>query len=209
MKGTPEFVGSVAGPEGVEVDILFVPVFGGEDELADLPGLDEATGGEIGRARSKGEFRSKLYERFITRLVSGPYRAARVALVGAGRRSEINAERLRRVAAACGYTARLRSIRSAGWIVRGGLDALDAAAHAADGFSTAEFDTGTYKSSDTEAGTFVERVVIVATDANPAALTQAVFRGRTIGECANWARSQANEPANILTPRRWAWPFVS
>jgi leucyl aminopeptidase len=194
----------VAGPEGVEVDMLFVPVFEGDDNLSDLPGLDEATGGEIGRARSEGEFRGKLYERFIARMVSGPYRAARVAFVGAGRKSEINAERLRRIAAACGYTARLRSIRSAAWIVRGGLEVLNAAAHAADGFSSAEFDSGTHKSSDPDAGKFVDRVIIVAPGADPAALTQAVFRGRTVGECANWARSLANEPANILTPREFA-----
>jgi leucyl aminopeptidase len=194
----------VAGPEGVEVEILFVPVFEGEDDLSDLPGLDAATGGEIARARSGGEFRSNLYECFITRVTAGPFRAARIALVGAGPKADLNAERLRRVAAACSYTARLRSIRSVGWIVRGGLDPLSAATLAADGFSAAEFDSGTHKSTDPDAGKFVDRVVIVAAGADPAALTQAVFRGRTVGECANWARSLANEPANILTPREFA-----
>ena len=204
MKGSPEFVGVATGPEGVEVDILFVPVFEGEDDFSDLPGLDAATGGEIGRARSQGEYRSNPYESFITRVVSGPYRAARIALVGAGPKADINAERLRRVAAACGYTARLRSIRSAGLIVRGGIDALKAAEHAADGFSAAEFDSGTHKKEDPDAGRFVDRVVISVPGADPAALSRAVFRGRTVGECANWARSLANEPANILTPREFA-----
>ena len=184
--------------------MLFVPVFDGEDDLGDLPGLDAATGGEIGRARSQGEYRSNLYESFITRVVTGPYRAARLALIGAGPKADLNAERLRRVAAACGYTARLRSIRSVGWIVRDGMDALQAAEHAADGLSAAEFDSGAYKSGDPDTGRFVDRAFIVAAGTDPAALTQAVFRGRTVGACANWARSLANEPANILTPREFA-----
>ncbi|HUR21742.1 MAG TPA: leucyl aminopeptidase [Vicinamibacterales bacterium] len=204
MKGTPEFVGTVAGPEGVEVEMLFVPVFEGDDELSDLPGLDAATGGAIARARAGGEYRSHLYESFITPVISGPYRAARVALVGAGRKEDLTAERLRRVAAACGYTARLRSIRSVGFIVRDGVDALNAAKHAADGFSAAEFDSGAHKSVDQNAGKFVDRVVIVAKGADSAALIDAVFRGRTVGESANWARSLANEPANILTPKEFA-----
>jgi leucyl aminopeptidase len=204
VKGTPEFVGSTAAPEGVEVDMLFVPVFDGEDGLSDLPGLDAATGGEIGRARAGGEFRSHLYECFITRVIAGPYQAARVALVGAGRKADLTAERQRRVAAACGYTARLRSIRSVGFVVRGGDDSLSAATQAADGLSAAEFDAGTYKSGDADSGKFVERVVIVAAGADAAPLSQAVFRGRTVGECANWARALANEPANLLTPRQFA-----
>jgi len=202
---TPEFVGVVARPEAAEVDLLFVPVFEGEDLLLDLPGLDEATGGDIGRARRGGEFRSSLYESFIARVVpGGTYRAARVALVGAGRRADADAERWRRVAASCGYTARLRSIRSAAWVARDGFDPLRLAEFAADGLSAAEFDAGTYKTSGPGPGAFPHRVVIVAPGAAPAALADAVFRGRTLGACANQARALANEPANVLTPRAFA-----
>jgi leucyl aminopeptidase len=184
--------------------MLFVPVFEDEDRLTDLPGLDEATNGDIGRARDGGEFRGKLFELFIARVVSDRYRAVRVALVGAGRRADSDAERLRRVAAACGYTARLRSMRSAALMVRTGVDALATAQFSADGMSAAEFDSGTYKTSDPDAGRFPDRVVIVAPGADAAALTAAVFRGRTIGDCANRARALANEPGNILTPRVFA-----
>ncbi|MEO6224182.1 MAG: leucyl aminopeptidase, partial [Vicinamibacterales bacterium] len=75
---------------------------------------------------------------------------------------------------------------------------------AADGLTGAEFDTGTYKTGDASAGEFLKQVVIVAAGADPVALERAVFRGRTLGECANWARSLANEPANILTPREFS-----
>ncbi len=183
--------------------MLFVPVFDGEDRLEDCPGLDGATGGDISRARESSEFRGCLYEFFIARVTAGPYKAVRVALVGAGRREDADAERLRRVAAACSYTARLRSMRSAAFLVREGLDPVISAQMSADGMSTAEFDAGTYK-SDRDAGDFPDHVVIVAPAADAADLAAAVFRGRTLGESANFARSLANEPANVLTPREFA-----
>jgi len=201
---TPEFLGTVARPETVEVDMLFVPVFQGEDDLPDLPGLDHATGGDISRARARGEFHGTPYESFITRLNAGPYRAARVALVGAGRRADATVERMRRVAAACGYTARLRSVQTAAWVVRHDVDPIRNAELAADGFSSAEFDTGTYKTRDADAGVFLQKLVVVAPGADAAAVEQAVLRGRTLGDCANRARALANEPANILPPREFA-----
>lgn len=202
-KAGPQFTGTSGQPETVAVDMLFVPVFEKEDRLDDLPGLDAATGGDISRARESSEFRGGLYEFFIARVIAGPYKAVRVALVGAGRREDADAERLRRVAAACSYTARLRSMPSAGFVVREGLDPITAAQMSADGMSAAEFDAGTYK-SDRDAGEFPERMVIVAPGADETALAAAVFRGRTLGESANFARLLSNEPANVLTPREFA-----
>ncbi len=208
MNGTPEFVGTSSQPESIDVDILFIPVFEEDDRLDDLPGVDAATGGDLGRARESGEFRGKLYESFITRVRGGSYRAVRLGLIGAGRRAEADAERLRRLAAACGYTARLRSMKSAGWVVRAGLDPLKTAQWGADGMSAAEFDSGAYK-SERDAGSFPERVVIVSPSAESEALARAVHQGRTIGDSANQARALANEPGNVLTPREFAVRVVA
>jgi leucyl aminopeptidase len=184
--------------------MLFVPVFDADDQLTDLPGLDDATNGDIGRARSRGEFRGGLFETFMVRTIPGRYRATRVVLVGAGSRSDLTAERLRRVAAACGYTARMRSVQSAAWVVREGLDTLKTAEFAADGLSAAEFDAGVYKTNGQQAGAYLERVVIVAPGADPAALSTAVARGRIIGTSVNRARALSNLPPNHLTPREFA-----
>jgi len=202
-KASPEYSGVAAKPETVDVDMLFVPVFEGTDALEDLPGLDAATGGDISRARESSEFRARLYELFIARVTGGPYRAVRVALVGAGPREDADAERLRRIAAACSYTARIRSMRSAAFVVRVGLDPVRGAEIGADGMTAAEFDTGTYK-SDRDAGEFPERIVIVSPAADPAALAEAVFRGQTLGASSNVTRALANEPSNVLTPRVFA-----
>jgi leucyl aminopeptidase len=191
-------------PEEAEVDVLFIPVFEHDDRLTDLPGLDEASGGEISRARSTGEFRAKLYDVFVTPVTGAGWKARRIALVGAGDPVDADAERLRRVAATCGYVARRRWASSIGWMVRRGLDGLRAAQCAADGLSAAEFDAGVYKQAGDPGGAFPATVEIVAPDVDPAALRDAVRRGRVLGESANFARALSNEPGNVLTPREFA-----
>jgi leucyl aminopeptidase len=199
-----EFEANGQSPERVRADMLFVPVFQDQDALEDLPGLDAATGGDVGRARASGEFRGRPYELFISRLTDGRWKAARLALVGGGRRQDFDVERLRRVAAACSYTATLRSIESVAFVVRGGADRAGAVQAAADGLSSAEFDQGAYKRRDRGDGRYPKRVVVVAEGADPAAIDEAVRRGRTLGQCANVARVLANEPGNVLTPTEFA-----
>ncbi len=191
-------------PEDVDVDLLFVPMFEQDDRLTDLPGLDEAAGGEITRARSTGEFKAKLYDVFVTPVTGKGWKARRIALVGAGDPVDADAERLRRVAATCGYVARRRSAGSIGWLVRRGLDGLRAAQQAADGLSAAEFDSGVYKHNTDALAAFPSRVEIVAPGLDEDALRDAVRRGRVLGESANFARALCNEPGNVLTPREFA-----
>jgi leucyl aminopeptidase len=201
----PHFEGVTGAAAESSVDMLFVPVFQEDTDLAlsAVPGLEEASGGWISGSRSRGEFRGKLYEFFIVRL-NGGWKAARVALIGAGRRADATPERLRLLAAACGYTARLRAVPTVGFLVREGLDPIVAAAAAADGLSAAEFDSGSYKADQSSEGKYSSKFVVIAPGADPRALADAVTRGRLIGVAANQARVLANEPGNVLTPREFA-----
>ena len=45
----------------IDTDLLVIPSFA-DDDLADEPTLDQASGGEVSRARVRGEFSGKLYE---------------------------------------------------------------------------------------------------------------------------------------------------
>jgi leucyl aminopeptidase len=199
----PKCEGLVSRPADVAADMLFVPVFQGQDALDDVEGLDDATGGEVQRARATGEFKGKLYEFFITRATPG-WQASRIALVGAGRREGATPERLRRIAAACGYTARLRAVSSVAFLVRNGLDAMMAARTAADGLSASEFETGSYKTAVDGEGRFPQQLIVVVPGADPVQLGEAVRCGRVTGMAANEARALANEPGNVLTPRVFA-----
>ena len=200
------FDGVVTPAAGVAVDMLFVPVFLDDTDasLAAIPGLEAAVGGWLSSVRTSGEFRSKLYEFFIIPTVAG-WRAKRVALVGAGHRADVTPERLRKIAASCGYTARLRMVQSAAMLIREGLlEPLAAAATVADGLSSAEFDSGVYKADQTTEGRYPDSMMVVVPGADRAELQAAVSRGRIIGRAANQARTLANEPANVLTPSEFA-----
>src|SRR5579863_1702846 len=137
--------------QDVAVDLLFVPVFQDDDRIDDLPDLDEASSGEVGRARRRGEFRGRPFELFLTPFVAGAWKAKRLALVGAGLRRDADAERLRRVAAACAYTAQLRAVDSLAVLIRRGLDLAVAAGATADGLCVAELDCASYKRPDDRA----------------------------------------------------------
>jgi leucyl aminopeptidase len=198
------FEGSTGRPEDLEVDLLCVPVFRDDDRLDDLPALDTATGGEIGRARASGEFRSKSYEVFVTPVTGNGLKARRVALLGAGRRAEADAERIRRVAAIAGYAGRRHTAATVGFVLREAFSGASSAQHAADGLSSAEFDEGSYKVDGDPPRPYPKAFTIVARGVEAGALSAAVARGRTMGEAANFARGLAHEPANVLPPRVFA-----
>jgi hypothetical protein len=86
----------------IPVDLIVVPSFE-DDALEGLSELDSATGGELGRARARGEFTGKLFELFYTPVAG--MKASRVVLVGAGKCGELTTERLRRIATVAGLGA--------------------------------------------------------------------------------------------------------
>jgi leucyl aminopeptidase len=194
----------IAPVESVDVDVLFVPVFGADDRLEDVAGLDAAVAGEWTRALESGEFSHRLFSGVAARVVNGRWKARRVHFVGAGPVSEANAERLRRVAAACSYAAREYAASSVGFVVRRVEPATLMAAAAADGLSAADFRAGTYQKKPDRAKPTVARIEIVSATGDAEAIAGAVRRGRITGEAANFARSLANEPGNVLTTGEFA-----
>jgi leucyl aminopeptidase len=201
----PQFDAQVTAAADVAVDMMFVPVFQDEADgaLKRITGLNAACGGWLELARASGEFRATCYECFIVPSVAG-WKATRIAFVGAGRRTDVTPEILRKIAAACGYTARLRVVKTAAVLVREGFEPLSAAATIADGLSSAEFDSGVYKADQFAEGTYPAALTVVVPNGDRAKVRAAVARGRVIGHAANRARSLANEPANVLTPREFS-----
>lgn len=203
LPNTTEFRGRVAAAESIETELLFVPVFGPDDPLAEYPSLEAAVDGEWSRTVRTGEFGSKPYVQLVAR-VSRIWKASHVCFVGAGARSDADDTRWRRLGAVCGAIARQRRARHCAWLIREGCEATVSAA-VVDGFTTAEFDSGAYKTDPSAAlpiPVVVEIVGAAGTDA--AALDASILRGRTIGRAVNVARTLSNEPANVLTPQAFA-----
>jgi leucyl aminopeptidase len=200
----PEFDSSIARPDTLDVDLLVIPVFGSDDKAAELVSADKAVGGEWERAIAAKEFRHKPYAGVALRVVSPGWKARYVYFLGAGAVGEANAERLRRLGSTAGHVARQRGAASVGFVVRGGVNEIEAAGFIADGLSAAEFDGGTYKRAADRPGPPASRVVIAVPGGDAAQVENAVRRGRIIGESANFARGLANEPGNVLTPTEFA-----
>ena len=201
---TAQFSATTSAAREAAVDLLCVPLFGKDDALEDLAGIDEATGRDLDRARRSGEFAAKLYDVYVAPVTAPGWRATRIAFIGAGARADFRPERIWRIAAIASHTAVRRAAATVGWVVRDGFDATMVARLAADGLSAAEFDPATYKRADDPPRARIERVEIVAPGAAAAEIDAAVNTGRIIGSAANLARSLANEPGNILTPREFA-----
>jgi leucyl aminopeptidase len=181
-------------PADVQTDVLVIPATEADD-LADLPGLDAATGGEISRARTSREFRGKANEVFLASVTHPSWKARRVALVGLGTEASVDAIRL----ATAALAARQRRIESVALQCRRLVDRADEAQAAAEGLVLADFDGGRHKTGDPETGTILSRRLVV--DADDAAVKEAVARGTVLAACTNLARQLGNEPSNLLTPR--------
>jgi len=172
------------------------------DGLPDLDGLDAATGGEIQRAISSGEFRGRPYEVFVSPLVTG-WGAARVLLIGAGPRAAFDTERLRKVSTAAALAARQRRARRVAFVLRGDAPAAAAVQASAEGVMLAAFSSDGYKGGERGAPP-LDEVVISAPGAPAALIEAAARRGHILGESCNIARGLANEPSNVLTPTEFA-----
>ncbi|MCA1560293.1 MAG: leucyl aminopeptidase [Acidobacteria bacterium] len=187
----------------VETDLLMIPMFDGEELPAQFPGLDEATGGAVGRALASREMQGRPYELFITPFTAD-FKASRLALVGAGKGSEFNTERLRRVATAAALAARQRRVRRAAFLSRGDLEAASAVQAIAEGLLLSSFSGDRYKSGERNSPP-IEELLVVSLETDPGhSLEAAVDRGRVLGESCNIARELCNEPSNILTPSVFA-----
>ena len=109
----------------IQTDLLVIPVFE-DDDLADESELDGASGGDIAKARTRGEFKGKLFDLFITP-VRG-WKAPRVALIGAGPRKDCSTDTLRRIAVTAGLGARQRRIPNLAIVHRPGTSVTPAQA---------------------------------------------------------------------------------
>ena len=197
---TPVIVVVTAPLPDLDADLLVVPVF--EDESA--PGsaaLDEASGGEITRAKARGEFKGKPSDVLVTSLTG--WKTRLVALVGLGPVREYTPDRLRRAVAAGAGVARQRRLARVAIVLReeqaGGAHSAQVAA---EGAVLANFDGGAYRTVDPPK-VWLDMVILRVSALSPE-VSAAVERGRVLGECTNIARELANEPGNALPPRVFA-----
>jgi leucyl aminopeptidase len=198
-----------AAPFGaVEVDVLIVPWFEDEGPAA-VPGIDQASGGEVARALESREFAGRTYDIFTAGVGDSAWRARRLALVGAGKRAVYGSDLARKLATAAGLWARQHRVARVGFVMRSdlcaGVQTAQMVQATAEGLTLVEFDGGSYKTRDHDvAAPPGWTIVIAAGEESLERARDASARGRLLGECSNLARALANEPGNTLTPREFA-----
>src|SRR6266436_3798703 len=170
----------------LETDALVSYVFEEADPIQGrIAELDKAAGGLLQKLAKSGELTGKTLEFTLVHAPAG-FKAARLLLVGAGKREQWNSATLRKIAAAALRYLKTRSVKTFTLLVREGHASEETAQAIAEGALAENIET-----------------VLVAgfSDAERAAGDKGVSRGRIIGDAQNFTRDLVNEPSNKLTPR--------
>lgn len=188
-------------------DGIAVTVFEGEPLSGTAAEVDRTLNGEIRRALDAKEFSARytLHYAFYT---MGKLPAARVAVVGLGKKSSFKLDRTRRAAADGVKDLRKLGAKNVALTVTSdGLDLAEAAQATAEGIVMGLFRFHKYYTEaaddlwDDDFRNQIESVTILVPDAaHLENVRGAVERGKIIGEANNFARTLANEPGNHLTP---------
>src|SRR5579859_1342861 len=184
----------------LETDALVTPVFEGDDPLQGRAAeLDQLTGGLLKKLATGGELTGKTLEFTLIHAPAG-LKAARLLLVGAGKKDQFNVATLRKVAGAALRSLKAKSVKNFAFLAGGTLPPADGSQAIVEGLLTADFETDKYKTDKKEKK--IESILFVGFPENAAADVQkGIARGRVIAESQNFARDLVNEPSNKLTPR--------
>src|SRR4029077_9293109 len=121
--------------------------------------IDQAAAGLLRKLAKSGELTGKTLEFTLIHAPAG-LKAARLLLVGAGKRAQFNGAMLRKIAGAALRYLKSRSIKNFAFLVREDAANGETTQALAEGFVTANFETDKYK-TDKKNGKEIESVRIV------------------------------------------------
>ncbi len=171
--------------------------------------LDTALRGVITRAIEQAAFRGKLSERYLLH-PSGHLGVQHLLLMGLGKRSDLNLDRVRRVAAEA--LRHLRALKAKKIAIAchetcwQGFDAEPLAQAITEGAMLGLYRFDTYKGRGSRpADSEIETLTLLSSDRDAISpLKAAIGRGEVLARATNLARDLVNEPANVLTPTELA-----
>jgi leucyl aminopeptidase len=186
---------------GIETQALVTYVFEEADPVQGrIAELDVATGGLLGKLAKSGELTGKTIE-FTLVHTPGGLKAARLLLVGAGKREQFNGATLRKIAGAALRYLKAKSAKQIAFLVRENDANEESAQVVAEGILTADFESDKYK-TDKKNDKSIDGVALVGySDAERAAGEKGLARGGVIADAQNFTRDLVNEPSNKLTPK--------
>ena len=186
---------------GLETDALVSYVFEESDPVQGrVAEIDQAANGLLRKLAKSGELTGKPLEMTLVHAPAG-LKAARLLLVGAGKREKFDSANLRKIAGASFRYLKSRGVKQIAFVVRENDVTEDAAQVIAEGALAGDFESDKYK-TDKKNGKGVDTLLLTGyTDKERGAAEKGLSRGRVIAEAQNFARDLVNEPSNKLTPQ--------
>src|SRR6266853_5387957 len=162
--------------------------------------IDQTAAGLLRKLAKSGELTGKMLEFTLVHAPAG-LKAARLLLVGAGKREQCNSATRRKIAGAALLFLKARSVKNFTLLVREGHAAEENAQALDEGALTANFESDKYK-TDKKNDKNIESVLVAGfSGAERAAGDKGLSKGSIIADAQNFARDLVNEPSNKLTPR--------
>src|SRR5215470_957367 len=161
--------------------------------------IDKSAAGLLRKLATSGELTGKTLEFTLVHAPAG-LKAARLLLVGVGKKEQFNSAMLRKIAGAALRYLKARSVKNLALLVREGAATEESAQVIAEGALAADFESDKYK-TDKKNDKRIESVSIAGySDSERGAGEKGLAKGRIIAESQNFARDLINEPSNKLTP---------
>src|SRR5437899_1425036 len=161
--------------------------------------LDQAAAGLLRKLAKSGELTGKMLEFTLVHVPAG-LKAARLLLVGAGKREQWNSAVLRKLAGAALRYLKPRSVKNFALLVREAHATEESAQAIAEGALAANFEPDKYK-TDKKNEKNIDTVTVAGfSDRERTAGEKGLAKGRIVADAQNFARDLINEPSNKLTP---------
>ena len=162
--------------------------------------FDQSSNGLLKRLAASGELTGKTLEMTLVHAPAG-LKAARLLLVGAGKREKFDSAALRKISGAALRYLKSRGVHKFAFAAREGANPEDSAQAAAEGLLAADFESDKYKTEKKNDKSIDAVQLLGYSDAERPAAEKGLARGVVIGESQNFARDLINEPSNKLTPK--------
>ncbi len=204
--------GNIAQWQGDGIVVQVIQGKSGPDNAAEA--VDQGLAGALSTIIKESNFKGEVGATRVFYTL-GKIPATRVCIVGLGKAEDFTLDRARRAAANSIKALRKSGAKSVATIVLGvgvnNIGLADAAQANAEGIVMGLWRfqkyqaNGTEESPDENGQANIETITFfVPGAADSQAASQAIERGRIMGEATNFARDLANEPGNTLTPTRLA-----
>jgi leucyl aminopeptidase len=188
----------------LETDAIVLAAYSGiKTPDGELAAVDKALDGSITALITRGVIKGALNE--ITLVHSlGKIPAARVVVVGLGKKKELDTNKVRHAFAEVSrYLKKNKASSFATIILGGGVNGISrekTIQAMSEGTILGLYTFKRYLTKPDKDKSTVEKISIIGDAKDQARLEKAVGKGSIIAEACNWARDIVNEPANHMTP---------